>query len=74
MVAAAIVAQAEGIVTFNLKNFTDDILATWNLRAIHPDSFVTDLTEITVVPDATRRQRASLKSPPFTPEEFLDCL
>ncbi|VTT28084.1 Uncharacterised protein [Klebsiella pneumoniae] len=76
VVAAAIVARAEGIVTFNLKDFPDDVLATWNLRAIHPDSFITDLTEldITVVLDAARRQRASLKSPPFTPDEFLDCL
>ncbi|QZY93057.1 PIN domain-containing protein (plasmid) [Pantoea dispersa] len=76
VVAAAIVAQAEGIVTFNLKDFPDDVLATWNLRAIHSDSFITDLTEldIAVVLDAARRQRASLKSPPFTPDEFLDCL
>lgn len=77
VVAAAIVAQAEGIVTFNLKDFPDDVLATWNLRTIHPDSFITDLTELditTVVLDATRRQRASMKSPPSTPDEFLDCL
>lgn len=76
VVAAAIVARAEGIVTFNLKDFPDDVLATWNLRAIHPDSFITDLTELDIplVLDAARRQRASLKSPPFTPDEFLDCL
>lgn len=76
VVAAAIVAQAEGIVTFNLRDFPDEVLSVWNLRAIHPDSFITDLTEldITVVVDAARRQRASLLSPPFTPDEYLDCL
>lgn len=76
VVAAAIVAQAEGIVTFNLRDFPDEVLSVWNLRAIHPDSFITDLTEldITVVIDAARRQRASLLSPPFTPDEYLDCL
>ncbi|MDI9279997.1 PIN domain-containing protein [Pantoea sp. EABMAA-21] len=76
VVAAAIVAQAEGIVTFNLRDFPDEVLSVWNLRAIHPDSFITDLTDldITVVIDAARRQRASLLSPPFTPDEYLDCL
>lgn len=76
VVAAAIVAQAEGIVTFNLRDFPVEVLSVWNLRAIHPDSFITDLTEldITVVVDAARRQRASLLSPPFTPNEYLDCL
>lgn len=74
--AAAIVARAEGIVTFNLNEFPDDALTTWDLRAIHPDCFITVLTEldITVVLDAARRQRAGLKSSPFTPDEFLDCL
>jgi len=76
VVAAAIVTQAEGIVTFNLRDFPDEVLSVWNLRAIHPDSFITDLTDldITTVIDAARRQRASLLSPPFTPDEFLDCL
>lgn len=76
VVAAAIVAQAEGIVTFNLRDFPDEVLSVWNLRAIHPDSFITDLTDldITVVIDAAPRQRASLLSPPFTPDEYLDCL
>lgn len=76
VVAAAIVAQAEGIVTFNLRDFPDEVVSVWNLRAIHPDSFITDLTDldITVVIDAARRQRASLLSPPFTPDEYLDCL
>lgn len=76
VVAAAIVTQAEGIVTFNLRDFPDEVLSVWNLHAIHPDSFITDLTDldITTVIDAARRQRASLLSPPFTPDEFLDCL
>lgn len=76
VVAAAIVTQAEGIVTFNLRDFPDEVLSVWNLRAIHPDSFITDLTDldITTVIDAARRQRASLLSPPFTPDEFFDCL
>ncbi|MBK0093251.1 PIN domain-containing protein [Erwinia sp. S59] len=76
VVAAAIVAQAEGIVTFNLRDFPDEVLSVWNLRAIHPDSFITDFTEldITVVIDAARRQRASLLSPPFSLDEYLDCL
>ena len=76
VVAAAIVAQAAEIVTFNLKDFPDEVLTRWNLRAIHPDSFITSLSDldITLVLEAARRQRASLKSPPFSADEFLDCL
>jgi len=55
--AAVIVARAEGFVTFNLKEFPDHAFTTWDLRAIHPDCFITDLTklDITVASDAARQ-------------------
>ncbi|WP_349618571.1 hypothetical protein [Azotobacter salinestris] len=46
------------------------------MRAIHPDDFITDLMElhISAVLEAVRRHRASLKNPPFSSREYLDCL
>ncbi len=74
--AAAIVAQAEAIVTFNLKNFPKIALKAYNLHAIHPDTFISELADlhISTVLDAARAHRASLKNPPFSTDDYLDCL
>ncbi len=76
VVAAGIQTRAEAIVTFNLKDFPDEALRPYNLRAIHPDDFITDLMglNISVVLEAARLHRASLKKPPFTLRDYLDCL
>lgn len=76
VVAAAIQTRAEAIVTFNLKDFPDQALSKYSLKAIHPDDFITDLMELNIgsVLEAVRRHRASLKNPPFDPEQYLDCL
>ncbi len=76
VVAAAIQTRAEAIVTFNLKDFPDEALAPFGLRAIHPDDFIADLMDLNVstVLEAIRRHRASLRSPPFSPGDYLDCL
>jgi len=76
VVAAAIQTRAEAIVTFNLKDFPDQDLLPFGVRAIHPDDFITDLMELHIgaVLEAVRRHRASLKKPPFSAHEYLDCL
>ncbi|MGI0154347.1 PIN domain-containing protein [Pseudidiomarina sp. WS423] len=76
VVAAAIQTRAEAIVTFNLKDFPDNQLSQYNLKAIHPDDFITDLMELNIVAviQAVRHHRASLKNPPFTATQYLDCL
>ncbi len=76
VVAAAIQTRAEAIVTFNLKDFPNQSLAPYNLRAIHPDDFIIDLCNLNIasVIQAAQRQRASLKNPPFTAAEYLDLL
>lgn len=76
VVAAAIHTRAEVIVTFNLKDFPDNILSQYNLKAIHPDDFITDLFDLdsSSAIRAAQRHRASLKSPPFTTDEYLNCL
>ena len=40
VVAAAIHARADAIVTFNLKDFPAAELVRFNLEAIHPDDFI----------------------------------
>lgn len=44
--AAAVVAQAQVIVTFNLDHFKPQDLAPWNLEAQHPDVFLSHLFDL----------------------------
>jgi hypothetical protein len=76
VVAAAIKGQAEGIITFNLKDFPHQSLASLGLTAIHPDEFLTDMFELdpSQVILAAQRQRRSLRNPPMTVEAYLDSL
>jgi predicted nucleic acid-binding protein len=46
VLAAAIKAKAQIIVTKNLRDFPADRLAPWDLKAKSPDSFVRDLIDI----------------------------
>jgi predicted nucleic acid-binding protein len=76
VVAAAIHSGAETIVTFNLKDFPAGALDRYNLDAQHPDDFIVDLFDLhpASVLQALAEQRASLKKPPKTADEFLDIL
>ncbi|MGB0898635.1 MAG: PIN domain-containing protein [Psychrobium sp.] len=76
VLAAAIKGQAEGIVTFNLKDFPEEILSPLGISAIHPDIFLSDMIELnpSAAIQAAQNQRRSLKNPPMTNEEYLDCL
>ena len=40
VLAAAIKARAQLIVTHNLKDFPEERLAPWNVEAVSPDAFV----------------------------------
>jgi len=76
VLAAAIVAHAQMIVTFNLRDFPVEDLEPFAIEAIHPDRFIEcqmDLREAAVV-KAARDQRHSLKNPPRTADEFLETL
>lgn len=76
VVAAAILAHAQVIVTSNLKDFPADSLSRFGLEAMAPDDFVLDCIDLR--PDAmltvVRTQAATLKSPPATVSELLDKL
>ncbi|WP_293751624.1 PIN domain-containing protein [uncultured Paraglaciecola sp.] len=76
VVAAAIKGQAEGIITFNLKDFPDNKLVTYELSAIHPDTFLSDMFELSpsAAIQAAQKQRGALKRPPMSVDDYLDCL
>lgn len=76
VLAAAIHADADLIVTFNLRDFPNSALAPFALEAIHPDAFLVSLVESDeeLFCLAAERQRESLKNPPKTREEFLQTL
>ena len=72
VLATAINAGAELIVTFNLRDFPTSALAPYNIEAIHPDKFIAELfeTDAGAVFLAAKRQWQSLKNPPKPINEF----
>jgi predicted nucleic acid-binding protein len=76
VLAAAIVARADVIVTFNLSDFPKSALQIYGIEAQHPDDFIRRQLESSpeLVFMAVRRQRQSLRNPPKTAEELLDTL
>ena len=76
VLAAAIHARAQVIVTLNLRDFPSAALVDFGLRAEPPDAFVSGLLrehpqEVTA---ALARQRRRLNNPPQSVEEFLATL
>ncbi|MCU7919271.1 MAG: PIN domain-containing protein [Candidatus Thiodiazotropha sp. (ex Epidulcina cf. delphinae)] len=76
VLAAAIRCGAQAIVTFNLKDFPDDVLAQYGIEGIHPDHFIEhqlDLHQGAVMATA-KQHRAALKNPSKTSAEYLESL
>lgn len=74
VVAAAIHAKADAIVTYNLKDFPQEYLVeNFDIEIIHPDDFFRSQLDLNtgLAVKAFQNQFASLKKPPLTPEEFL---
>lgn len=73
VVAAAIRANAQIIVTFNLADFPASELQQWNIEAKHPDDFL--LEQIDISPQkvyaAVQRMADDRANPPQT---FLDVI
>ena len=76
VLAAAIWAAAEVIITFNLKDFPPGVLMGHNVEAQHPDEFLASLFDAAPGPvcAAVKRQREGLRNPPKTAEELLASL
>jgi len=76
VVAAAIRAGADAIITFNIRDLPYASLSAYDIDAQHPDDFLLHqfgLDEPLVVV-AAQRCRARLKNPPVTAEDYLDTL
>lgn len=76
VLAAAIVAGADAIVTFNLPDFPSDILDRYEIELLHPDDFLFHQFGLSnpAVLITAQRCRERLKSPARTAEEYLDTL
>ena len=75
VVAAAIHCHAGTIVTYNLKDFPDAVLAPLGITAQHWDQFLEhafDLSPAAVI-KAVADHRASLRNPAKSVEELFDC-
>lgn len=76
VLAAAIRSGAQIIVTFNLKDFPEDVLSAYDIEPMHPDVFIEhqlDLHQPLVI-SAVKQHRASLKKPPRSAEQYLEKL
>lgn len=76
VLAAAIVAKAKVIVTFNRKDFPSQMLAKYRTTAVHPDDFLLSLFDYAPGPfcAVVKKQRESLCNPSKTAEELLHTL
>lgn len=76
VLAAAIRANAEMIVTFNLKDFPQTALSKHDLQAIHPDELLGMLFDRSpgIICTLVKQQRESLRNPPKSVEELLTTL
>lgn len=76
VLAAAIQAAAQTIVTFNLRDFPDEQLARYGIEAQHPDDFMLDTIDLApgFVIKVVSEQAAALRNPPRTVHELLDTL
>lgn len=76
IVAAAIRAQAQVIVTANLRDFPAQALCQYDIEAIHPDEFILDLLDLSpaIVVTMLKRVRRRWQNPPHDPDEFIEAL
>jgi predicted nucleic acid-binding protein len=76
VLAAAVTAKADVIVTSNLTDFKEKDLDRWNIKAQSPDEFLTELFD--EHPDSMikilQEQSKKYKNPPKTVFELLDFL
>lgn len=73
VLAAAIRADAQHIVTENLKDFPSDALSPFDIEAISADEFLSRTYELYPAEgtSALRRTRTAYRNPAMTPNEFV---
>jgi predicted nucleic acid-binding protein len=74
VLAAAVAAGAQVIVTSNLRHFPGRALAPFSVEAQSPDEFLASLADLAprTMVRILREQAAALKNPPLTVEDVLD--
>lgn len=73
VLAAAIAGHADGIVTFNLKDFPAKAVSVHGIEILHPDDFLLaqyDLNQFKVL-GTVKTMRQRLKRPARTAQEFI---
>ena len=73
VLAAAICARADVIITFNLSVFPPESLEIYGIEAQHPDEFISHLIDLAppLVYKAIQEIQTRLKNPPRTINELL---
>lgn len=76
VLAAAIAAKADVIVTTNLKDFPASVLENYRIEAHYPDDFLADLIDLKplLVLEAIQAIRTRLKNPPLNFDEYMEIL
>ena len=76
VLAAAIQARAQIILTWNQKDFPNAVLAEYGVKALDPDQFVLGLAELNPQPlyEVLRKQAEGLRKPPGSVNDVLDTL
>jgi predicted nucleic acid-binding protein len=75
VLAAAVAADSELVVTFNLDDFPPEACEPVGVEAVHPDDFLLDLHDL--APEAVRaalEQQAADLHPPWSLEQLLNAL
>ena len=76
VVAAAIRADAQAIVTSNVGDFPGETLSPFGLEAVHPDDFLLDQLDLSppTVLQVIREQAAHTRRPRLTPQDLAELL
>jgi hypothetical protein len=76
VVAAAVRAGADAIVTANLTDFPAAALSPLALEAVHPDNFLLDQLDLSppTILQVIHEQAAHTKKPPLTPRDLATLL
>ncbi len=73
VVATAIRAGADAIVTSNLRDYPADSLELFGIEAIHPDDFLLDQLDLAprIILEVLTEQAAHTRNPPLTPVDLI---
>jgi len=76
VLAAAVAAQAQAVITTNLKDFPETASQAYGIEILHPDEFLTILYALSpeLAVSIVTEQAAALNHPPMTIHEVLDAL